>query len=180
MTEKKGQHDWKARLGHELKEYWLITTYLLVWFGSFTTYRKLVLAEFNVGAIDYGMIVVKSMVLGKVVLIGRAIHLGKRFEDRALVVPILAKTVMFTLFAAAFSITEELVKAMIHHHPIAEVFDLSGARGYEMLSRLELLLVVFIPFFAISELGRVIGGNQLYDLFFHGRAAAEKGPTGEG
>lgn len=167
MTEKTGHRDLKTRLGHELKEYWMITIYLIIWFGSFTTYRKLVLEEFNLGAIDYGMMLVKSMVLGKVVLIGRAMHLGKRFESRPLAVPVLAKTVIFTAFAALFSACEELVKALIHHHPLAETFDLSGARGYEVLSRLELLMVVFVPFFAISELSRVLGAEKLYALFFH-------------
>ena len=61
----------KERAGEEFKAYWLITVYLWVFLGSFTIYRRLILAETGVPYLHYGIALVEAMVIAKVVLIGR-------------------------------------------------------------------------------------------------------------
>jgi hypothetical protein len=42
---------------------------------------------------------------------------------------------------------------------------------YEMLANSLMIFVAFIPFFALWEVGRVIGFEKLAEMFFRGRAA---------
>ena len=73
----------------------LVATFLFFFFGSFTTYRRLVLAEYQIGYFEYGWALLKALVLAKVILIGEILHLGERFHDRPLLVSTLWKTLMF-------------------------------------------------------------------------------------
>ena len=42
---------------------------------------------------------------------------------------------------------------------------------YELLARIVMLILAFIPFFAFWEVGRVLGGSKLAALFFSGQTA---------
>jgi hypothetical protein len=70
----------KKRALEELKIYWIITLYLAVFLGSFTVYRRLILKEFGVAYLHYGFAFIEALIIAKVIPIGRAIGLGKRFE----------------------------------------------------------------------------------------------------
>src|SRR5215471_4550271 len=167
----------RERFVHELEQYLLVTIFLFFFFGSFTTYRRLVLAEYEIGYLDYGWALLKALVLGKVILIGELLHVGERFHERPLLVSTLWKTLMFGLLILAFAVLERVVGAAIHHRPIAEEFQLTGRQGYELLARTNLEVVALIPLFAFRELSRVLGEGKLQALFFKGpRAAAQTGP----
>jgi len=49
--------------------------------------------------------------------------------------------------------------------------DLISESGYEILTNAVVMTSAFVPFFAIKELGRVLGGEKLRALFFQRRAA---------
>jgi hypothetical protein len=109
------------------------------------------------------------MILGKVILIGEAMHLGERFREAPLIVSTLWKSVVFALFAALLVTCEHVVHAWLHHEPIGQVFQLSEGHGYEMIARFQLMLVAFVPFFAFREVGDALAGGSLFDLFFRKR-----------
>ena len=69
---------WKSKAIHEMVEYYIIFMYLAVFFGLFTWYRRLVLAEYKIIYLHYGISVIKALVLAKVIMIGRALRLGRR------------------------------------------------------------------------------------------------------
>jgi hypothetical protein len=158
----------KQRLEHEMKEYLVIAAYLAAFFLSFTTYRKLVLAEYHVGYFAYGWALMEAMILAKVILIGQVMHLGDRFRDRPLIVSTLWKSIVFSLLVALFVVLEHVVAALLHHRSIASEFQLTGGQGYEMLARVQLMLVAFVPFFAFREISVVLGEGKLLELFFQG------------
>ncbi len=159
----------KRKLSHEFRAYLFNTGFLLVFLLSFTTYRRLVLAEFHVGAVEYSFAVIESLILGKVVLIGEALKVGTRFEDAPLIVSTIWKTLLFSILVVAFSTLEHVVRSYVHHRPLAEELSFAGPAGLEKLARIQLMLVCFLPFFAFQEIGRVFGVQQLLDLFFHRR-----------
>ena len=159
----------RQRLVHELEKYLLVATFLFFFFGSFTTYRRLVLAEYQIGYFEYGWALLKALVLAKVILIGEILHLGERFHDRPLLVSTLWKTLMFGLLIAVFAVLEHVVGALIHHRPIGEELRLGGREGlYEILARTNLEAVALVPLFAFRELGRVLGERRIRDLFLRG------------
>jgi hypothetical protein len=163
----------KQRLAHEMKEYLAIAAYLAAFFVSLTTYRKLVLAEYHVGYFAYGWALMEAMILAKVILIGQALHLGDRFRDRPLIVSTLWKSIVFGLLVAVFVVLEHVVTALLHHRPVKSEFQLTGGQGYEMLARVQLMLVAFVPFFAFREISAVLGEGKLLELFFHGRGGGD-------
>ena len=85
----------KQKVAHEARELLAITAFLAVFLVSITTYRRLLLAEYHVGYFEYGYAVIESFVLAKVILIGEAIGVGERFQDKPLVYSTLYKTLVF-------------------------------------------------------------------------------------
>ncbi len=162
----------KQRFREEMERYAITFVFLAAFFVALTTYRRLLLAEYHLGTFDYGFALVKALILAKLILIGDALHLGRRYERAPLALTTLYKTLVFSLFIAGFSAVERLTSALVHHRPIGSEFDFRGAAGDELLGRIVLETVAFIPFFAFRELGRVLGEKRLLDLFFRGRVEA--------
>jgi hypothetical protein len=149
---------WTHRIRDELISYWLIVLYMAVFFGVFTSYRRLLLAHYGVSYEDYGVSIIRALVLGKVVLVAEALRLGRGFEGQPLLVPTLYKTLLFTVCVAVFDIVEGLARGLIGGlGPMGAVDEVMGRFGYEWLARALVIFFAFIPFFAVRELRRVLG-----------------------
>jgi hypothetical protein len=171
VNEKK--KDWKRKILHELKSYWLLVLYMSIFFGVFTTYRRLLLAHYEISYEDYGISIIRALVLGKVVLVAEALRLGRRFEEKPLIVPTLYKTFLFTVCMAVFDIAEGLVRGLIGGSgPLGAVNEVRSRFHYEWLSRALVIFFAFIPFFAVRELRRVLG-EVVTDIFFQRRSATK-------
>lgn len=142
---------------------------------SLTTYRKLILAEYDIGYFAYGAALVEAMILGKVVLIGEVLHLGRRFDDRPLIVATIWRSLVFAIFAAGLIAAEHVVVALVHGRPVASEFQFSGGHGDEMVARFQLMLVAFVPFFAIRDLARSAGLGELSAVLFRTRKGGGDG-----
>jgi hypothetical protein len=94
---------WKAKLTAELIDYWIVVLYLACFFGVFTWYRRLILAEYQIGYLHYGVSVVEALVLAKVILIGDVLRLGRGLDDKPLIVPTLYKAVVFSLWVGCLA-----------------------------------------------------------------------------
>ncbi len=164
MSKKKG---WKQKLLHELVNYWLIVLYMALFFSVFTTYRRLLLAHYEIDYAEYGISVIRALVLAKVVLVAEGLRLGRGFEDKPLVIPTLYKTVLFTVCLAVFVVVEELVRGLLHGNGLAAAVDeVRGELHLELLARALVVFFAFIPFFAVREMGRVLGKGTIARLFF--------------
>ena len=162
----------RRRVAHEFERYLAVTVFLLFFFGSIITYRRLILAAHDISFSDYSWALLKALVLGKVILIGEFLGLGERFRDRPLLVSILWKTLAFALFSVACAVLERVVTALIHHRPLASEFEFSGPQGYELLARIQLQVVGLVPLVAFLELARVLGEGKLRALLLRGPAAS--------
>ena len=144
---------WKSKAIHEMTEYYIYPLYLAFFFGSFTWYRRLILAEYQISYLHYGVGIIEALVLAKVIMVGRALHLGRRFKDHPLILPTLYKAVVFTIFVGIFGVVEYTISGLLHGKGIAAGFDeLMSAGGDELLARCMVTFVAFIPFFAFDEL----------------------------
>ncbi len=162
----------RQRVKHELEQYLIVAVFLFFFFGSVTTYRRLVLAEYHIGYFEYGWGLVKALILAKVILIGELLHIGTRFERGALAWSILWKTLIFGLFILAFAVAEHTVAALIHGRTLRDEFQLPGSHGYELLARVQLEVVALLPLFAFKELARVLGEGKVSALLFGSADAA--------
>ena len=168
----------KERAWEEFKAYWVITLYLWLFLGSFTIYRRLILAETGVPYLHYGIALVEALVIAKVVLIGRVFGFSKRFDHLPLILPVLYKSLLFALLVLAFGLLEKTLDGLIHREGVLSGLHKIAAVGrYEIGARTLMLTVAFVPFFAFSEMGRVQGVGRLIALFFARREAAASGAS---
>ena len=157
----------KEKLLEEFKAYWIITLYLWLFLGSFTVYRRLILAETGVAYLHYGVALIEAMVIAKVVLVGRVFGFSRRFDNEPLWMPVLYKSTVFAALVMVFGVIERLVSGFVHHQGLqGGLHEIADVGAYEIAARAIMLTVAFIPFFAFSEIGRVLGRERLGAMFF--------------
>jgi hypothetical protein len=162
----------REKAKEDLRLFSAIAIYLALMLEALFSYRSLTLSESGITAIHHGVAVIEALILAKVILIGQALRLGKRFEDEPLIVSVLVKTLLFGVFVALFSVIEHVIEALVHHETWDVVTHHLFAGGrQEILARTLVIIVVFIPFFAFSEVDRVLGQGKLFALFFRKRTA---------
>jgi len=158
---------WKQKIISEMIEYWLNVVYLVFFFSLFTWYRRLILAQYQISYMSYGVSIIEALVLAKVILIGNVLRLDRGLEDKPLIVPTLYKSAVFSLFVGLFSVLEQMTVSWLRGKGLAEGFEELMNKGkYELLARCLVVFCAFIPFFAFKELGRVMGKGKLQKLFF--------------
>jgi len=166
----RGKRNWKKILFEEIVEYWINVAYLAVVFAAFTWHRRFLLAAYDISYTNYWVAVIEALILAKVIMIGAVLRLGRGLEHKPLIYPTLYKTVVFTLFVAVFTLMEHAIKGLLTGKGftggLAEYF----ANGpHEFFAGCLIIFVAFIPFFAVKELGRVLGQDKITNLFFRRR-----------
>jgi hypothetical protein len=166
MDNEKKEH-LKEKAKEEFRLLLLITAYLTAFFVAFLTYRRLISREFGVTSFHYGFAVIEALIIAKVILIGKAIGLGKEPTRGALALGVLRKSVLYAGLVAVFSVLEHVIEGLIHGKSLAVSVDDMLKQGiYEILGKTLVIFVAFIPFFGIWELDRVLGERKLLNLFF--------------
>jgi hypothetical protein len=161
----------REKLYHELVEYWMNVCYLALVFAAFTQYRRFVLAAYDITYTNYWVAVIEALILAKVIMIGAVLRLGRGLEQKPLIIPTIYKTVVFTLFVGLFSIGEHALKGLWQGKGLTGgLVEFLGKGHHELLGHSLVVFVAFIPFFAVKELGRVLGEEKIRDLFFRRRA----------
>ena len=162
----------KEKAVREFKLYWIVFSFLALMFCAFTTYRRLILGEVGVSYGHYGAGLIEAAVIAKVLLIGEAMKLGHRMEEHPLVLSVLVKSVLFGIFVGVFNIIEHIVEGLFHHESWQAILShpFQAQTMNELLARTVMLIVTFIPFFALWETSRVLGPGKLSQMFLHRRA----------
>jgi hypothetical protein len=151
--------------------YWMNVGYLTLVFAAFTQYRRLVLAAHDITYTNYWVAVIEALILAKVVMIGDALRLGRRLDQRPLIFSTLFRTVVFSLFVGAITLIEHGIKSLWMGKGFTEgLVGFLGKGSHELLAGCLVVFVAFIPFFAFRELGRVLGEGKIWALFFRRRA----------
>jgi hypothetical protein len=162
----------KQKLAYEFQRFLMVFVYLALLIGAFTTYRRLLMDEYHLGYLAYGYGLIQALVLAKLIVLGESLGLGERFCDRPLIIPTLYKAVIFGILALVFSLLEHFIRGLLHGKDLAVSFqELVSVGGYEILARVLVMFVAFIPFFAFREAGRVLGQVKLFELFFRSKAS---------
>jgi hypothetical protein len=173
-TEKKAHL--KEKAAEELRLLVLITVYLAVFFVSFDTYKRLLQRDEGVSAFRYGYALFEALIVAKVILIGKAIGIGKNAGRRTVAWAVVRSSLFYGLLVLAFEILEEVVVGLIHHKTLVASFEGFLDRGvHEIAGKGLILFVVFLPFFAFWELSRLVGEKKLFAYFFKKDAESKAG-----
>jgi hypothetical protein len=166
----------KEKAAEELRLMLLITLFLAAVFGAFLTYRRLISREFGVTSFHYGFALIEALIVAKVILIGKAIGLHKNPSRRALILTALRDSVVYAILVGIFAVLEHIVDGLLHHKTLAASVREFLAQGiYEILGRMLVLFVAFVPFFTLWELDRALGGGRLFSLVFRRKAEGSGG-----
>ena len=145
----------KEKAKEEFKMFWAIAIYLALMFSAFLTYRRLTLLESGITYLHYGAGIIEALILAKVILIGRALKLGKRFEDEALIQTVLFKSIAYGVFVALFAILEHVIEGLVHHETWGTIAShLLSAGRQEILAKTIVIMTTLIPFLAFLETDR--------------------------
>jgi hypothetical protein len=164
----------------ELKLFAVISAYLFITLSAFTIHTAMVAATHAINPAQFGYNAVEALILGKVILIGDALRIGKRFSSRPVIVATLYNALAFSIFIFIFSVLEHLVEGLIHREGLSEIVQKLVQKGTEViLARAGIMFLTFIPFFALWEVGRTMGEGRMIEMLFVRRRAAEASSAGE-
>jgi hypothetical protein len=147
--------------------YFMDALYLFFFLGTFTIYRRLLLAEYQIGYLHYGVTLIEALVLAKILFLGRMMRLDRGFERKPLIFPTTWKSIVFSLLVCGFAILEAVLKGLIHGRGAMESLgEFRGAGGYDLLARCVVTFFALLPFFALKEIGQIMGRGELANIFF--------------
>lgn len=153
------------RVGHEFEELAILTAYLAFFFCVLATYSMLLLHKFHICYFTYGTALINALLTAKVILIGEAMHVGRRLEDRSLLCSAVLKSFIFGVLVFSFHMSEEILKQLFHGENAGVAFR--EMRLDELLMRTIVIICTFVPLFTFRELRRVLGNDRLRDIFLH-------------
>jgi hypothetical protein len=160
----------KKMVMHEAFEFYAYTLFLFILFSIFTVYQRLLLDEYGHQQIYYGYSLIQALILAKVILIGEGLHVGKRFQNKPLLIPVFYKTIIFSLAVLVMLIIEHFVTGYFKGHTVAETCEvILKYKANIMLSKIFILFIIFFQFFSFLELNKALGEGKLFDLFFKRR-----------
>jgi hypothetical protein len=163
----------KKKIFSEFKTYWVNVLYIALFFTIFTSYKRLILAHYQIVYGEYGISLIKALVLAKIILVAEHLHLGRGLENRPLVYPTLYKSFLFTVCVAIVNIIEFMIRGFLKAKELSGATDMFMEHfSYEWVAWMLATFIVFIPFFAIRELGRVLGRGKISELFFNKKTSA--------
>ena len=160
----------KQKIKHELWEMTSLFLYLAFFFCSLVTYDTLLLKQYEIASWNLGFALLNALVITKVIMIGEYAKLGRRHEDKSLLVSTFWKAFVFGLLVFVFHIIEEVVKRLIHGSDIAQASR--ELRIEQFAARSIVVFCTFIPLFAFREFRRAMGEEEFRTLVF-----ARKGKT---
>jgi hypothetical protein len=148
----------KERLKEELRKFLAVSSYLFVCFAVLLYYRSAVLRGTGQDFTPLGTALVKSLVLGKFLLIGDAAAVGTRIRSGTLLRRILNRTVLLAALLAVLTIVEEVIVGMVHHlSPAAALAGFFGAALPEKIAGIFVMVLILLPLVAVTELRRAAG-----------------------
>jgi hypothetical protein len=168
----------RQRAVHELKELAIVSVYLYITLGAVIVMKTAVLHDQGISFVPWGIAAVKSLLLAKFILLGRAMKLGERYTTRPLIWPTLHKAFAFLVLLVVLVIIEEVVVGLFHHESVAATLgELTGAKLYETLAGILILLLVLIPYFAFHVVDEALGEGTLARMFFVDRGPMPTRPS---
>ena len=140
--------------------------FLYVWFllAVLGVHKSIVLSQAHIVQ-HQGFAAAKALAFAKVLFVADRFGVWRVFDKKPLIVPILAKSLLFGLLLIGMDIVEQALlehfwPAHADHHPM----DLDNLRT--LLSVGLVTFAALIPFFGFREFGKLVGGKELRKVLF--------------
>jgi hypothetical protein len=155
----------KAKACNEAKQFAWIALYLWAFLAVLEIHKSIILTENNIDFAAHGFAIINALALAKVMLVARDLHLGD-LPGTPLIYPTLLKSALCSLLLVCFKILEDTIVGLYHGLSFGQNIAELGGTWRGILSFVLITFVLLAPFFAISELGELIGEGSLLRIFF--------------
>jgi hypothetical protein len=173
-------HKWRQVIEHELFEYSTNFLFLSFFLVSFAWYRRLILSSYSISYTGYWGPLIEAAILAKVIMIGEALHVGRRFRQGPLAVPAVYRTIVFGLLVILFAFGEHIVEAWFHGKTAADgIAQLTGKGWDVILAWFVMVLAAFLPFFTVKEIEIAFGQDTVRAMFFGKHRNDTRSPDGK-
>lgn len=163
----------RRRVLAEMIEYYFDFLYLAFFLVAFNFYRRLILAEYDITYLNYGIPLLEAAVLAKVIMIGDMVPMGHGFQRRPLIIPTFLRSLLFCVYVVIFALIEHTVTGLLHGKGwMAGTLEIESKGRDELLAKSIIVFAAFVPFFAFKELEKVLGKERLRSLFWRNPHAA--------
>ena len=143
-----------------MRSFVMIAAYLWVLFATFSLYRQTLLHGEPIRLWQQGFAIINALVFGKVILIAEALNLGASLRRLPLIWVVLGRSFLFAVVLVLFHIFEEALRGwMTGTSPMGETPPMA------LVIYATIFFVALIPFFAFREVSRLLGHEEVRDLF---------------
>ena len=176
MIAKTTLNNWKNILIREFINLGIINLYLASSFSILVTLNSLALVKYGINGFNYGLEIMGALVLGKVILLSEKMPIVERYQDKPLIISVGYKSVLFTIIALFFNSIEHLIVGLFQHESLERILIefKNQVSQIDLFYQILCLLIVFIPFFMMRELNKILGKGTLFNLFFNNRSLKVK------
>ena len=145
-----------------MRAYLGISVYLWICFSALLLYETAVLRAEHVQFLPLGTAAIKALVIGKFILIGKAMNVGEMVRHSLLLNRIAWKSLATLLLLLLFTTVEELVVGLVHGHALADIVAEMLERSWlERLAPAVIMLLVLVPLIAFEEIDKALGKGNL-------------------
>src|SRR5215469_8932976 len=113
-------HKLKEKAAEEFKRFLVIFFYLWLVFGLLSIHKSMVLSQEHLDYEEHTFAIINAFVFAKVLLVGEQLHLGRRFENKPLIYPILHKSFVFSVVLICFHVVESVAVGLWRGHTLVE------------------------------------------------------------
>lgn len=171
----------KQRAITEFKEFAALSLYLYICLGAVILFKSATLREVGIDYTIWGIAAIKAMILAKFMLLGRMLHIGKRYQDKPLIWPTLNHALMFLILLLILTTLEELTVGWIHRRSLIDsLTHVVGPTFYQGLAVSFIMFLILVPYSAFVCLGDALGEHEMFRLFFLDRSVVVSYPDRRG
>lgn len=157
----------RERATEELRVYAAVSLYLYVCFGALVLYQDALMQTDGGGLLPHGVAAIKALVLGKFLLIGRAVGAGTRIPITTVAGQVVLRSVLLLVVVVVLSIVEELVMAAVRGQGIkGTLTELEHPQWLMLAAKSILAMLILLPMVTLEALERVLGRGALRRLLF--------------
>jgi hypothetical protein len=159
---------WEIAIKQGRQLFWVFL-YLWALLGSFSIYRSLILGESNIFYRE-GFAVINAWALAKAILIAERVGISDRLKSAPMVYPIVLKSALYAVLLMTVYFVEALIIGALRGETILmSVPGVADGTLRGALAIIVILFVVLLPFTALREIDRDLGGQILLRRTFHWR-----------
>jgi hypothetical protein len=164
----------------ELREVWPPTVFFAIGFNLIVLTTDLILADYLVSFGSFMVATMTALVVGKAVLLAKAMPFLRRFDKTPMIKPVLFKTIVYWAVVFLVRFLEKLVEYLFAGGTLSGIPEyISTHFTWHRFAAIQIwIFVLFLIYTSIEELNARLGDDELMKIFFIGRSSTMKPTTG--